>query len=511
MVENREVAVVAINLNMKSILIYILTFIPIIAFAQEQSDSIPNPVADTNKVYKKRVLEDVEIDIISSYYTQKGDKAAVTGGIGNEHLTDFASTIDISIPLNDDDIFVIDATVSAYTSASSSNLNPFSGASQEGDDNEEGDGGKNIINLFTKTPVTGTPWVASSGASKSDTWINGVISYSHYSDDRNNIYNLNLSAANEFDYSSLGFGAGYVREFNKKNTEIGIKTNLYLDTWRPEYPTEIHTYIDNNGDLNSDFFNGVNILDKNGLITDKSSSVTWKPLKNTLIDNNKRNTYSISLVFSQILSKNSQFSLFFDVVNQSGWLANPMQRVYFKDVENYYIGTASSIENYELQSNKDVFQLADDIERLPNSRLKIPLGARFNYYINEFLIFKTYYRYYFDDWGLKSNTINVELPIKVTTKFTLYPSYRYYNQNAADYYAPFEMHLSSEKYYTSDNDLSKFNANQYGVGIKYTDVFTKAHIGFFRFKTIYLNYSTYARNTGFKSNIVSFGISMVVN
>ncbi len=509
--EVNQVAVVVVTKNqIMKLLLFILFFLPVLGFSQEISDTTAIQ-QDTNKVYKKRVLETVEIDLISSYYTQDGKNAAVTGGIGTEKLSDIASTINVAIPLNDDDVFIIDATISAYTSASSSNLNPFSGASSGDDDDEDEDDKKGLNTNTIKGPTTGTPWVASSGASKSDIWYNGNLSYSHSSDNRNNIISSNVSFANEFDYTSFGFGAGYVREFNKKNTEIGIKANIYLDHWRPEYPTEIHTYIENNGNLEADFFNGVDILNHNGLVADKNGALIWTPFKNTLVDNSNRNTYSFTLSFSQIISKNAQFSIFTDVVTQQGWLANPMQRVYFKDKANYYIGTASSIANYTSPSNTDVFQLADDIERLPETRLKTPVGIRFNYYLSELFVFKTYYRYYFDDWGIKAHTVNVELPVKVSQKFTLYPSYRFYSQNAADYFAPYEEHLSTEKYYTSDYDLSKFDANQYGFGIKYNDIFTTAHIGKLRFKTFDLNYSQYVRNTGFKANIISFGMKLIVN
>jgi hypothetical protein len=43
---------------------------------------------DSTQVYKKRVLESTEIDFLTSYYTQEGQNAAVTGGIGTEELTD---------------------------------------------------------------------------------------------------------------------------------------------------------------------------------------------------------------------------------------------------------------------------------------------------------------------------------------------------------------------------------------------------------------------------------------
>lgn len=493
--ENLEVVVDVIK-NLRLMLVVVL-LLPVIGFSQ-----------DTTSVYKKRVLENVEIDLLSSYYNQDGNNASVTGGIGTEKLLNYPTNINVAIPLNDDDIFVIDATVSAYTSASSSNLNPFSSSgASNGEDDEDHDGTKGPA----QGKITGSPWTISSGASKKDMWISANLSYSHYSDNRNNIYSGNVSVANEYDYSSLGFGAGYTRLFNKKNTEIGIKANVYLDQWRPEYPTEIVTYAKNGNDLNVDFFNGVEILDNTGTVIDKNGADVWAPQNTSLVDNNSRNTYSVSLSFSQILGKNAQVSLFSDIISQQGWLANPMQRVYFKDIDNYYIGEASSIPNYTSESNKDVFQLADDIERLPDSRVKIPVGIRFNYYISEVFVLNTYYRYYSDNWGISSNTASLEIPIKISQKFTLYPSYRYYNQVAADYFAPYEEHLSTQKFYTSDYDLSAFNANQYSFGIKYTDIFTKVHISKLRLKTIDLNYSYYSRDTGLEAKIISLGMKFIVN
>ena len=125
------------------------------------------------------------------------------------------------------------------------------------------------------------------------------------------------------------------------------------------------------------------------------------------------------------------------------------------------------------------------------------------------LAVRTYYRYYFDDWGVKSNTAKIEIPIKISDKFTLYPSYRYYNQTAADYFAPYEAHLSTDEFYTSDFDLSKFNANQYGFGIMYTDIFTKLHLWSLGLKSIDLRYNNYQRSTGLSANIISLGVNFV--
>jgi hypothetical protein len=217
------------------------------------------------------------------------------------------------------------------------------------------------------------------------------------------------------------------------------------------------------------------------------------------------------LNFAQILNRKSQLSLFGDFVYQTGWLANPMQRVYFSDVANYFIGDPTQINNYQSSTNLGLFQLGDDIERLPGSRLKIPFGMKYNLFINEHFVLKSYYRFYYDDWGILSHTMNIEVPVKIANNWTVYPSYRFYQQTASTYFAPFDQHLSTEEYYTSDYDLSAYIANQFGAGLKYTDVFLKYHLWKIGLKNVYLNYAYYARNSGLAAHIITFGMKMVVD
>ena len=402
---------------------------------------------DTIVSYKKRVLESVEIDLLASYYSQDGDNAAVTGGIGTEELTDLASSIVVSIPLNDDAILKIDANVSAYTSASSSNVDAFDTEGQAAD-----------------------PFVASSGASGSDEWVNGVIAYSHSSDDRNNIWGANVSVSKEYDYSSIGFGGNYTHLFNEKNTEISISGNVYFDQWKLIYPGEIRESF--NEDVPEE-------LARKGLPTDK------------------RNSYALGLSFSQIISKKAQGSISLDLVQQEGLLSTPFQRVYLADPnlpDRFYNG---------------VFQFADDIERLPSSRFKVAIGGRLNYYLNEVFVLRSYLRYYQDNWGITSYTASLEVPIKLGDFFTLYPSYRYYTQTKADYFYKANDALSTDAFYTSDYDLSGFNAGEFGFGVSYTDIFTKVKLLGYGLKSINAKASYYNRSSSLSYFMVSGGIKFV--
>jgi hypothetical protein len=471
--------------------------------------------------FKKRVLESTEVDFLASYYVQDGSKSSVSGGIGSEKLTDVASNITIAMPLNDDDVLTIDAGISAYSSASSSNINPFnsSGASGSsnnsgasgggGDDDDDDDKRVNTKAAYggTGSGPYGSPWQASSGASKSDQLVSIMANYSHSSDSRNFIWNADVSFSNEYDYTSTGFGGGIAALFNDKNTEINLKANVYLDQWRPIYPTELHEYSKYGSNfLNQGYFSGVTVYNENGV----TATETYLPTQFKDLALTNRNSYSASFGFSQVVSTKLQFSIFFDVLQQQGLLSTPYHRIYFADKTNFFIGQSQYIINYESTTNTGVFKLADDIERLPNSRFKLPVGARLNYYINEYFVLRTYYRYYSDDWDITAHTASIELPIKISEKFTVFPTFRYYTQTASKYYAPYEKHLSTEQFYTSDPDLATFDTKQLGFGINYTDIFALAKIWHFGLKNIDFRFHQYNRTDRLKASIATIGFKFIM-
>ena len=400
--------------------------------------------------YKKKVLESSEVDLLFSYYDQDGVHAAVTGGEGSEALTDATSTIVLRLPMNEDDVLTVDVGLSAYTSASSSNVNPL-------------DGGLDV-----------NPFDASSGESRRDVLAYINPKYQHSSEDRNTTWTANGYFSAEYDYTSVGFGGSYARMFNEKNTEVSIGVQVFLDSWRLIYPIEL----------------------RDGFFDDRiTGNGTYDPSFSELTQSN-RNSYALSLSVSQILGQKLQGALFLDLVSQNGLLSTPFQRVYFGDTEDFFI---------------DEFQLADDVERLPDTRFKIPFGGRLNYYLNDIIVLRSYYRFYWDDWGILSHTASLEVPLKVSNSFTLYPTYRYYSQTAADYFYEKEGALSTFEFYTSDFDLSDYDAHQYGIGIQYKDIFQNTSILGFGFKAVDLRFNKYDRSDGLNAYIISLSTTFVGN
>ena len=117
------------------------------------------------------------------------------------------------------------------------------------------------------------------------------------------------------------------------------------------------------------------------------------------------------------------------------------------------------------------FATAARIENLPRARFKYPVSLRLNYYASDLVQVRGFYRFYNDNFGIVAHTLELELPVKVTPFFVVYPFYRYHTQTAATYFAPFAQHSVADTYYTSDYDLSAFTAHKEGLGLRYSPVY----------------------------------------
>ncbi|MEO5947583.1 MAG: DUF3570 domain-containing protein [Chitinophagaceae bacterium] len=286
---------------------------------------------------------------------------------------------------------------------------------------------------------------ANSSASHADTRIFPSVSWSMENEKNGTSIGAGLSTSTEFDYQSFGANINFSKKTNNRNGEFTAKAQAYIDKVSLIYPTELRA----------------------GGQNDEHYSTT------------ARNSYSGSLSYSQIINQRLQLMFIADLISQKGLLSLPFYRVYFND---------NSVHK----------------ENLPNTRMKIPLGFRANYFIGDKVILRSFYRFYNDDWGLTAHTLELETPVKVTPFFSIIPFYRYYKQTAVDYFASYKTHTSAEQYYTSNYDLSAFNSNFYGAGIKLTP--PKGVFGIQQLNMLELRYGHYTRTNGLKSDIVSMNL-----
>lgn len=286
-------------------------------------------------------------------------------------------------------------------------------------------------------------------ASYSDIRIYPSINYTVQNEEKRQILSAGISTSAEYDYFSIGANAGFTKFSKDKNREVSVKAMAFFDTWRVILPIELRNNPDPNFKQN---------------------------------DSKPRTSYNLGLTLSQIINKNFQMALLVDAGYQEGLLATKFNRVYFNDV----LATVKS-------------------ENLPDTRFKLPIGVRSSYFLGDNIILRGYYRYYFDNWDIKSHTFSFEPTIKLSAFSSLSIPYRYYVQTEAEYFKPIFQHQLNQEFFTSDYDLSAFSSNMIGLGYKITDsnkgLFQSKH-----FNSLELRYGYYHRNNGLASHILTLAM-----
>ncbi|WP_312345878.1 DUF3570 domain-containing protein [Chryseobacterium binzhouense] len=285
---------------------------------------------------------------------------------------------------------------------------------------------------------------ANSSASHADNRIYPALSWSRENEEKGTTLLAAISSSSEYDYQSYSANIGFAKKTPNKMGEFTAKFQAFLDQVKMIVPIELR----NDPSVQSSGTQG-------------------------------RNTFALSLAYSQIINQNFQIEILGDAVQQTGYLSLPFHRVYFND--------------------NSVHQ-----EALPDKRFKIPLGVRANYFLGDKVILRAYYRYYNDDWGLKSNTFSLETPVKVSPFVSVSPFYRYYSQTAAKYFAPYQQHTAFDDFYTSNYDLSKFNSHFYGAGIRISP--KNGLFGVERLNMLEIRYGHYTKSIGMKSDIISLNL-----
>lgn len=288
---------------------------------------------------------------------------------------------------------------------------------------------------------------ANSSASHADTRYYPSLNWSSENEKKGTTISAGISSSTEFDYQSYGANILFAKKTKSRMGEFSAKLQAYLDQVALIAPIELRNNIGNS----------------------EGDDYPTTP----------RNSFAGSLSYSQIVNERLQLMFMADVVQQQGYLSLPFHRVYSMD---------GSVHQ----------------ENLPNSRFKLPLGFRASYFLGDRYIVRAYYRYYTDNWGLHSNTAEIELPVKISPFFSISPFYRFYQQSAIKYFTAYGTHSSADQYYTSNYDLSKFNSQFFGAGIHLTP--PNGILGVSKLTMLELRYGHYIKTTGMNANIISLNL-----
>ncbi|MCB9612677.1 MAG: DUF3570 domain-containing protein [Sandaracinus sp.] len=108
-------------------------------------------------------------------------------------------------------------------------------------------------------------------------------------------------------------------------------------------------------------------------------------------------------------------------------------------------------------------------ETHPGLRIRNALALRARRAFGERWSFGLDYRFYFDDWGLRGNTILGTLGIVPTERSLVSLRYRFHHQTAASFYAPFYLldEDSVPRFVTRDRELSPLFTHRLQVGYEH--------------------------------------------
>lgn len=244
---------------------------------------------------------------------------------------------------------------------------------------------------------------------------------------------LGASFSSEIDYTSLGVSGTYEHDINNKNTTLAAGVALTFDTINPI------------GDVPM----GLNPMRVGGSDQQRLDSSDTKT------------SADIMFGLTQIVSRSTLVQMNFTHGTSSG---------YHNDYNNV-LTVLDPVTNAPLTG---AWLEADDLpylfEKRPDSRAKDIIFLRGVHHLTKDVI-NLSYRFFSDDWGITSHTLDFRYRYALTPKQYLQPHLRYYTQGKADFYkhdlvqgtdidAAGKVNL---QYASSDYRLGAFDSLTYGL------------------------------------------------
>ena len=256
-----------------------------------------------------------------------------------------------------------------------------------------------------------------------DTRFAGEATFAHPLG-RNATWSAGAHASSEQDYKSLGLNFGLARDFNRKNTTIGVSGSLSHDVISPvggfhQPLTDVNANTDETREERLARFEG-------------------KPKK----------VYDFIFSWTQVLNRETVFRANFFTSRASGYLTDPYKII------------SVVLPPDTADAGEPVQNL---YERRPGSRNRYAAFAE----LRRFMLGASVgvsYRYFWDDWDVKSHSVDFLMHLDFHRYGEFSPHVRWYHQTAASFYKPFLVQGQPlPDYATSDSRLAAFNAFTYGL------------------------------------------------
>ncbi len=236
-----------------------------------------------------------------------------------------------------------------------------------------------------------------------------------------------IRGSSEHDYKSIGINGGIVRDFDDLRTSLGLAVSI-------------------SHDVNSPLGGVPAPLTSTSLVVENQNG--------TRITNGSRpkNVVDLVLSFNRVLGQSTVGRVDYSFDYASGYLTDP-----------YKI-----ISVVQPPDSADPGEPVDQLyERRPSKRASHALAVAVRHRIHG-AITETGYRFFLDDWGIRSHTVSLSLHAPLSRRIDIEPHARWYHQNRADFSRPFLVQGAPlPQYVSSDARLAEFNALTYGLNVSF--------------------------------------------
>ncbi|MDR9436756.1 MAG: DUF3570 domain-containing protein [Thiohalophilus sp.] len=230
-----------------------------------------------------------------------------------------------------------------------------------------------------------------------------------------------VNASTEYDYTSLGVSATLSRDFNQRNTTLSAGLSYNLDTIEPV-----------------------------GGIPDGLTAMptTTSVQKSTLGSSDDKTVADFLIGVTQVIDRKTLMQFNYTYGMDDGYLTDPYK----------ILSVVTGPSSETLAGTPYLY------ENRPDSRARNALYWKTVHQFNEDVI-NFSYRYYWDDWGITSHTLDARYRFEMGGGHYLMPHARYYLQDKADFYNYKLVDGNIPQYASADYRLADLSTTT--LGLKY--------------------------------------------
>lgn len=242
------------------------------------------------------------------------------------------------------------------------------------------------------------------------------------------------SLSSELDYTSLGTSASLARDFNQRNTTLSFGVALGIDLINPSCGTPIA------------------LSPMPAPVIPVGEDDEGCTIGTGL--HGKKDISEFLLGLTQVINRRTLMKFNYSIGQTSGYMNDPYKLV---SVIDGITGELRPIDPYIFESR-------------PDSRKSESLYWRTKHQLGEDVIDLSY-RYFWDDWDIRSHTVDLTYRFEFDSGNYLQPHLRYYQQSAASFYSPYAVNGQISDTISADYRLADMTSTT--IGIKYGVLLSK--------------------------------------